>query len=642
MVFRRALGRLSLMWQLLIPSVLAIVIAVVAIQGWTLQVSQNALREQMQHNLHTSLALLQAYLAPVGRGWSVQGGQLRLGQVGASDLAGAVDQASRAFGGVATLFSGDERVVTSLRKPDGTSTIGTKLDNPAVEAAVLRQGRTFEGEATILGTPYMTIYEPLRDDEGRVVGILFTGLPTAELAAAQADVVRSAVLAAIPVVLALVAVRVWLLLLTLAPLNRLASVTRLIAGGDLDAAVPGIARRDQIGRVAQALGMFRQAALDKLQLERDAVAQRETAAAEQQCREVSRIEAERAQASVVASLATGLEHLASGDLTFRLPDAFTDSYERLRTDFNAAMAELQAMVTGIAANTGVLRSGTEEIARAADDLSRRTEQQAATLEQTAAALGEITATVGRSAEAAKLARDVVARTRAQAERSGDVVRGAVSAMSGIEQSSRQIGQIIGVIDEIAFQTNLLALNAGVEAARAGDAGRGFAVVASEVRALAQRSAAAAREIKALISASADQVATGVTLVGETGQVLTAISSQVDEVNAAVTAIAASAIEQSTGLAEVNRAVSQMDQVTQQNAAMVEQSTAASHNLAHETAELVRLAERFQTGETVEAATKTAGLLPSRQPATVTPLRGRPGRQEHTAHRRDAAEGWKEF
>jgi len=209
--------------------------------------------------------------------------------------------------------------------------------------------------------------------------------------------------------------------------------------------------------------------------------------------------------------------------------------------------------------------------------------------------------VRKTAEGAGQARDAVGTARGDAERSGAVVRDAVSAMSEIENSAQQISQIIGVIDEIAFQTNLLALNAGVEAARAGDAGRGFAVVASEVRALAQRSADAAKEIKTLISASSQQVDRGVSLVGETGKVLERILTQVTQINGVVTEIAASAQEQATGLQQVNTAVNQMDQVTQQNAAMVEQATAASHALASEAETLARLISRFELGNAQQTA-----------------------------------------
>ncbi|MBP7650287.1 MAG: methyl-accepting chemotaxis protein, partial [Phenylobacterium sp.] len=262
------------------------------------------------------------------------------------------------------------------------------------------------------------------------------------------------------------------------------------------------------------------------------------------------------------------------------------------------------------------------IAGASDDLSRRTEQQAASLEETAAALDEITATVKKSADGASHARAVVQTAKTGAADGGEIVRQAVLAMGEIEKSSTQISQIIGVIDEIAFQTNLLALNAGVEAARAGEAGKGFAVVASEVRALAQRSAEAAKEIKALISASSTQVGSGVQLVGKTGQALEMLVAQVDEIDGLVGEIAASAKEQATGLNEVNAAVNKMDQVTQQNAAMVEESTAAAHALNGEAVELRRLMGDFRTGADTAPprASRPQAAGPASRPAASPPRR----------------------
>jgi len=256
-------------------------------------------------------------------------------------------------------------------------------------------------------------------------------------------------------------------------------------------------------------------------------------------------------------------------------------------------------MAAVSGATHAIRSGAGEISTAADDLSRRTEQQASSLEETAAALEQITVTVKKTAEGAKHARDVVSTAKVDADKSGEVVREAMAAMTGIDKSSKQISQIIGVIDEIAFQTNLLALNAGVEAARAGDAGRGFAVVASEVRALAQRSAEAAKQIKGLISASTAQVGQGVKLVAQTGEALGRIVAQVVEINGVITDIAASAQEQATGLQQVNAAVNEMDGVTQKNAAMVEETTAASHALAGETEQLGRLIARYRIAQAEE-------------------------------------------
>ncbi|TAL30479.1 methyl-accepting chemotaxis protein [Phenylobacterium sp.] len=296
---------------------------------------------------------------------------------------------------------------------------------------------------------------------------------------------------------------------------------------------------------------------------------------------------------VVDALAEALGYLARGDVTYRIRASFPAQYVQLKRDFDAAAEQLQSTLRAVVELSGRLQTGIGEISHASDNLSRRTEHQAATLEETAAALDEITATVKRTAGGAVRARDAVGSARDNAERSDEVVKAAIAAMTEIETSSRQIGQIIGVIDEIAFQTNLLALNAGVEAARAGDAGRGFAVVASEVRALAQRSAGAAKEIKALISASESQVGRGVELVGRTGETLHRIAAEVVDVNGVITEIAQSAAEEATGLQQVNTAVNALDGVTQQNAAMVEEATAAAQTLADEARKLTALMARFR-------------------------------------------------
>jgi len=300
---------------------------------------------------------------------------------------------------------------------------------------------------------------------------------------------------------------------------------------------------------------------------------------------------ERVQA--VNVIGEALEYLARGELYFKIEQPVAPALEKLRTDFNEARGNLKKAMWDLGGTAMAIQKSTTEIQASADELSKRTEQQAASLEETAAALDQITATVRTTAAGAKHACEVVGGAKVGAERSGEIVQHAVTAMHNIEKSSGQIGQIIGVIDEIAFQTNLLALNAGVEAARAGDAGRGFAVVASEVRALAQRSAEAAKEIKALILASRAQVSEGVDLVAQTGKALNQIVTQVNEINGIVENIAGSAQEQSTALAEINSAINNMDRMTQQNAAMVEESTAATHGLSEKTEELFRLMSGFR-------------------------------------------------
>ncbi|SEN79118.1 methyl-accepting chemotaxis protein [Sphingomonas gellani] len=340
-----------------------------------------------------------------------------------------------------------------------------------------------------------------------------------------------------------------------------------IAAGDLQSVIPFADHRDCVGRMTKAMEVFR-------------------------ANGVAVAAASVAQKQVVEALGTGLGKVAENDLTFRIETTFPEGYEGLRLDYNRAMdAVAHAMAAVKQAATGI-NNGAADIRQASDDLSQRTEQQAASLEETAAAMDEITSTVRETAAGAVRANTAVREARGEAEHSGDVVRRAVDAMGGIERSSTEISDIISVIDGIAFQTNLLALNAGVEAARAGDAGKGFAVVASEVRALAQRSADAAKDVKTKITASSEQVEAGVALVSETGKALQRIIGRIGEISELVSTIANSAEQQATGLQQVNTAVSEMDGVTQQNAAMVEEATAAARSLAEEADGLAREVARF--------------------------------------------------
>jgi methyl-accepting chemotaxis protein len=362
------------------------------------------------------------------------------------------------------------------------------------------------------------------------------------------------------------------------PLGNMTHAMSELANGNLMAHVPHADQQDEIGKLAEAMTTFKN----------------QLAAAEQSKAEQTKL--------IVESIGAGLAEIAKGNLSHRVMADLTGPFALLKRDFNAAVERLQDTLSGVMDSTRQIATGAGEISMAADDLSRRTEQQAASLEETAAALEEITATVKKTSANTKEATTSVATAKTTAEEGGRVVETAVKAMDSIAQSSKQITDIIGVIDEIAFQTNLLALNAGVEAARAGEAGKGFAVVASEVRALAQRSSDAAKQIKSLINTSSEHVADGVKYVGESGAALKRIVEQVVQINALVGEMATAAQQQATGIEEVNSAVSQMDQVTQQNAAMVEQSTAASRNLAGETQTLTGLISFFKVGESQSSVT----------------------------------------
>ncbi|MCY1664573.1 methyl-accepting chemotaxis protein [Rhizobium sp. SL86] len=303
-----------------------------------------------------------------------------------------------------------------------------------------------------------------------------------------------------------------------------------------------------------------------------------------------------ADGKAMAALGEALNALAAGNLAVRLPNTLPQKNEGARQDFNRATEALDGVMTTIVHTVGDLRNMVEEVSVASEDLSRRTEQQAQALEETAAALHELTTTVRKTSEGAATASRVASLTKDEVDRTGEIMTEAEAAMDQIASSSQEIARIVSVIDEIAFQTNLLALNAGVEAARAGDAGKGFAVVASEVRALAQRSAEAAKDIRNLISTSSDQVKHGVALVESTSQTLNGIVQKVAEIDEVIAAIASSAREQASGIQNINESVAQMDRATQQNAAMVEESTAATTVMRTKSRQLSELVADFTLTE----------------------------------------------
>jgi methyl-accepting chemotaxis protein len=386
------------------------------------------------------------------------------------------------------------------------------------------------------------------------------------------------------------------------PLSAMRDYMAILAGGDYSKEVPFSHRVDEIGEMARAVTVLRESAQERNKIrehqdaERQAQAQRDAALA------ASKADEDAGRERIIVSLSRGLDRLSRGDLTVQLNEAFAPDYERLREQFNSSVRTLSGTMRDIATATTTVRTGTSEIATSTDDLARRTEHQAASLEQAASALDQITVTVKNSSERAHEANAMMTVTKESASYSATVVHEAVAAMEKIEASSVQIGEIINVIDEIAFQTNLLALNAGVEAARAGEAGKGFAVVAQEVRDLAGRSAKLAKEIKQLVETSSSQVSTGVALVNRTGEALNSIDQQVLKVTTLIEAIVRSSSEQTTALVEVNAAVNTMDSVTQQNAAMAEETSAACRELGNEALHLNHLLSRFA----LEGTERTAG------------------------------------
>ena len=414
------------------------------------------------------------------------------------------------------------------------------------------------------------------------------------------------------------------------PLADTAGTMQAMAAGDFDAGVSSQHRSDEIGEMTRAIETFRTAL--KADKARSAV-----------------------QAEVVETLSHALQRLADGDLAHRIEHMPAGEHERLRDAYNGSVAKLEAMIGAVHATVGGVRTGSDEIRAASEDLALRNEQQAASLEETAASVGAVTSLTRKSAENANAAKHAIEETHARATEGGEVVRKAVEAMGAIEQSAREITQIIDVIDGIAFQTNLLALNAGVEAARAGEAGKGFAVVANEVRALAQRSAEAARDIKALIDKSTAHVGDGVGLVGETGTLLADIVAQIGAVTAQINDIAETAVSQASNLEQVNVAVGTIDRMTQQNAAMVEQSTAATRSLSTEAQRLGELVAQFRVSANGQAAlalgaspaAASLSAAPRKSPApprrsTMPATEGNLAIKPHTPASLPDDEDWSEF
>jgi methyl-accepting chemotaxis protein len=515
--------------------------------------ARQELRSRNQNSLNQNIELLRHTLYSFGEPRR-EDGDLWFGSYRVNGQFDVVDKVKSTFGGTATVFLMDQRISTNVQKPDGSRAIGTALSPGPVYDRLLKEGRSYRGEADILGERYITVYEPILSD-GAVIGILYAGT--------KAETARRA-------------------------------------------ATSGA--RDPVSAMAQEIDLLSDVLSSQAKTTEAAMLHDQAADDARRKLDVERQVQAREQRRTVTLLADGLAHLAHGDLVYRLNEALAADYEQLRTDFNAAMHDMALAVSAVSENASVIRSGAAEMGRSALDLSRRTEQQAASLQETAASLDQITAAVRKTADGARQAQAIGDAAHRDVEQSGRVSKEAVAAIGAIESSSRQIGQIIGVIDEISFQTNLLALNAGVEAARAGDAGRGFAVVASEVRALAQRAATAAKEIKGLIEISSRQVAEGVACVNQTGDALTRIMASVVELSSVVSEIAASAQDQANALQEVNTALNQMDRVTQQNAAMVEQSTTASRHLAEETDSLTQLIDHFK----VEKVSARAGSAPLRR------------------------------
>ena len=425
--------------------------------------------------------------------------------------------------------------------------------------------------------------------------LLAIGQQESKVLAAANDLAFWATVATLAVLAIMTLIGIFVSASLTKPLTGLAGLMERLNGGENNIEIKAVSRGDEIGTMARALESFRQGILDKQRMEAESHRKSEELDEERAQREMEKARSAKELEEAVDALATGLANLAAGRLDLRIDKSFVPSLDHLRVDFNNSMAGLEATISNIGESANAIRSGSGELKSASEDLSRRTERQAAALEEAAAALGDMTQAVNLSLSRCNVAVEATAGTMQDAHKSTAVVKEAIVAMERIETSSAKIRQIIDVIDQIAFQTNLLALNAGVEAARAGEAGKGFAVVAQEVRELAQKSAAAARDITTLIATSAGDVESGVALVLKTGESLEQIQKRIQSVNDQIGEIATASREQSGRLSEINASVNELDHVTQQNAAMVEETTAAAFSLSSEADGLTEQVGQFSVG-----------------------------------------------
>jgi len=470
---------------------------------------------------------------------------------------------------------------------EAIGTSGAKPSGVGSEVAVLAKKALESGEAARSENGYV-MAEPARSgkDGSKIAGsVAIVWSPDQALAQAQAANMLSIATAGV-VFLVMCTLCAWVIRTVVShPLQDVREVVRDIAEGRYDTPAKHVERGDEIGGISRTVEGL------KVQLaEAHEVEQEQNLAQQEQDR-------------VVEALTAALQRLAEGDLTHPIEQRFSAGYEPLRENYNNTLVTLVSIMETVVENSHRIRASSKEIGESSNSLASRTESQACTLEQTAHAMEELTASVSAAAEGARNVETIVAGTKRTVQSSGNVVQQAVDAMSLIQASSDKISQIISVIDDISFQTNLLALNAGVEAARAGDAGRGFAVVASEVRALAQRSSESAAEIKELINESATHVDEGVRLVGCTGDELTKIISGVATVSEHISGIADGAARQADTLSGINRGVAELDRVTQQNAAMVEETAAASTVLHSDASELAGQVSVFKV--TPEGAARRA-------------------------------------
>ncbi len=468
--------------------------------------------ERQELNIRIAWELLNAF----GSDFYIKDGNLYAGAHRLNGDYQTVDRIKQLVGGTSTIFMHDTRVSTNVMKEDGTRAIGTKLGEGPVYDAIFGRGESYRGEANILGIPYFTAYDPIKNNAGEVIGILYVGINKNEFFSAIRKILLSITLTVIAFGLIICLISIQLVRkVVMQPVMQGINITKEIAKGNLYTDI-SIDRKDELGQLFEALDLMQ--------------------------------------------------------------------------------AKLTEVIQGIRNGANEVKMSSEQVGQGNIELSQRTQEQASSLEEIASSMEEMTSTVNQNADNASQASQLAQKAREEADGSRQIVGNAIKAMNVIEESSRKISDIIGVIDEIAFQTNLLALNAAVEAARAGEHGRGFAVVASEVRNLAGRCTTAAKEIKKLIQDSVDKVNDGTKLVNNSGQALEEIVLEVKKVSDIVAEIAVASREQSAGINQVNKALLQLDEMTQQNASLVEEAAAASESMGAQAKYLGELVSYFKLDE----------------------------------------------
>jgi methyl-accepting chemotaxis protein len=473
---------------------------------------QQQATERQELNIRIAWEILNAY----GKDFYIREGFLYAGDHRLNEDYQIVDRVKQLVGGTATIFMHDTRVSTNVMKEDGTRAVGTRLGAGPVYDAVILRGESYRGEAMILGEPYFTAYDPIKNSAGEVVGILYVGINKNEFFAAIRKILSNITYTVIAFGLVICLISIQMVRkVVMKPVNQGIDLTSEIARGNLYTEI-SIERKDELGELFEALDLMQ--------------------------------------------------------------------------------AKLTEVIHGIRIGANEVRDSSEQVGQGNIELSQRTQEQASSLEEIASSMEEMTSTVNQNADNANQASTLALKAREEAENSRQIVGKAISAMNIIKESSAKISDIIGVIDEIAFQTNLLALNAAVEAARAGEHGRGFAVVASEVRNLAGRCTSAAKEIKELIHDSVDKVNDGTKLVNSSGDALEEIVLEVKKVSDIVAEIAAASREQSAGINQVNKALLQLDEMTQQNASLVEEAAAASESMGEQAKDLSELVSYFKLEE----------------------------------------------